>query len=157
MHGLCQLASTLGTSLAFNSFEPHGDGDLPEERPTRLSWLQGETAAHDAMTLQRYCTRWQALHSLPTRSEPERRKPHGSSCGFLSFNWLTSRSSRCVLSFLAALDFNQARWPDMIDGEVPASSQAVTAGIALDEFILPFHFLHVWRDHAFINNTEAFL
>jgi hypothetical protein len=36
--------------------------------------LQGETPAHDAMTLQRYCTRWQALHSLPTRSEPERQK-----------------------------------------------------------------------------------
>ncbi len=55
----------------------HGDGDLPEERPILLSWLQGETPAHDATTLQRCCTRWQALHSLPARSEPERRKPHG--------------------------------------------------------------------------------
>jgi hypothetical protein len=146
-----------GNISSFQFLRAHGEGDLPEERPIRLSWLQGETPAHDATTLQRSCTRWQALHSLPTRSEPERSKPHGSSCGLLSFNWPTSRFSSCVLSFLTALDFDQARRPDMIDGEVPASSQAVTARIALDEFILPFHFLRVWRDHALIDNTEAFL
>jgi hypothetical protein len=158
MHGLCQVASTLGTSLAFNSFEPMARAICLKKGQFAFFGFKVKRLR----TTPRHCNdaaRDGRLYTVyPPGANLKDRKPHGSSCGFLSFNWLTSRSSSsCVLSFLAALDFDQARRPDMIDGEVPASSQAVTTGIALDEFILPFHFLRVWRDHAFIHDTEAFL
>jgi hypothetical protein len=51
-------------------------GDLPDERPLLFSRFyrgykakQGKKQRHDATTLQRCCTQWQALHSPPTRSQ----------------------------------------------------------------------------------------
>ncbi|CAH2785011.1 MAG: hypothetical protein CBARDCOR_3850 [uncultured Caballeronia sp.] len=56
--------------------------------------------------------------------------------------------------FLAPLYFDQARWPDMVDGEMLTSSQAVTVGIAFNEFVLPLDLLHIGRDHAFIHTLK---
>ena len=156
-HGLCQVASTLGTSLAFNSFEPLARAICLKKG--QLSFLGFKLKR--LRTTPRHCNdaaRDGRLYTVyPPGANLNEESRTESSCGFRFFNWLTSRSSSGVLSFLAALDFDQARRPDMIDGEVSAPSQAVTAGIALDEIILPFHLLYVRRDHAFIHDTEAFL
>src|SRR5471032_806883 len=79
MHGSCQIADKLGTSLAFNFIAPYS-GDLPDEMPLCCRRFyrdyrakQSTKQRYDAATLQRCCTRWHALHSpptsLPTRSQ----------------------------------------------------------------------------------------